>query len=66
MTPDACRRKALQFEHAAELATDESAQRAYRDLASKCTSGRNGRKRLSADSVPGVKSRSRVARRPPS
>jgi hypothetical protein len=35
MTPDACRRKALDFERAAELAADESVQRAYRDLASK-------------------------------
>jgi hypothetical protein len=35
MTADACRRKALQFERAAEIAADESAQRAYRDLASK-------------------------------
>ena len=35
MTPEACRRKALEFQRAAEIATDESVQRAYRDLASK-------------------------------
>jgi hypothetical protein len=35
MSPEACRRKALEFQRAAEIATDESVQRAYRDLASK-------------------------------
>jgi hypothetical protein len=35
MTPEACRRKALEFERAAEVATDPTAQRAYRDLADK-------------------------------
>jgi hypothetical protein len=32
---EACRRKALEFQRAAEIATDESVQRAYRDLARK-------------------------------
>ena len=35
MTPEARRLKALEFQRAAEIATDESVQRAYRDLASK-------------------------------
>jgi len=35
MTPEACRRKALEFERAAEVATDPTAQQAYRDLADK-------------------------------
>jgi hypothetical protein len=35
MTPEACRRKALQFDRAAEVATDPSAKCAYLDLASK-------------------------------
>jgi len=35
MTPEACRRKALSFERAAEVATDPMAKRAYLDLASK-------------------------------
>jgi hypothetical protein len=35
MTPGACRRKALEFDRAAEVATDPSAKRAYLDLASK-------------------------------
>ena len=35
MTPEACRRKALEFERAAEVATDPTAQRAYLDLADK-------------------------------
>jgi hypothetical protein len=33
MTPEACRRKALDFERAAEVPTDPAAQRAYLDLA---------------------------------
>jgi hypothetical protein len=35
MTPEACRRKALSFERAAEVATDPMAKRPYLDLASK-------------------------------
>jgi hypothetical protein len=35
MTPEACRRKALDFERAAEIATDPTARRAYLDLADK-------------------------------
>jgi hypothetical protein len=35
MTPEACRRKALEFERGAKVAIDESVQREYRDLASK-------------------------------
>jgi hypothetical protein len=35
VTPEACRRKALEFERAAEVATDPTAQRAYIDLADK-------------------------------
>ena len=35
MTPEACRRKALHFERAAEVATDPTARRAYLDLADK-------------------------------
>jgi hypothetical protein len=35
VTPEACRRKALEFERAAEVATDPTAQQAYRDLADK-------------------------------
>ena len=31
MSPEACRRKALEFQRAAEIATDESVQRAYHD-----------------------------------
>jgi hypothetical protein len=35
MTPEACRRKALEFERAAQVATDPTAQRAYLNLADK-------------------------------
>jgi hypothetical protein len=35
MTPGACRRKALDFERAAEFASDPTARRAYLELADK-------------------------------
>jgi hypothetical protein len=35
MTPEACRRKALHFERAAEFAADPTARRAYIELADK-------------------------------